>query len=334
MIKKKFNNIDFIRSIAVIFVLSSHLIGKYPSSGFYHVQTLGILGVVIFFTLTTFLLIFSLKRINRNKIYIINYKFYIERIFRIYPLSIFLVIIFFFIQFKLDGVFNLNFFFSNIFLIQVLNQGSSFPASLWTLSYEVLTYAFLPLIFWIVIKKNAKRNILLFWLFFTLFIFIMKFFNQNFFQIIKYTPCFLSGIIAFIFLKKKGAISCYFIILYLFLGFIFIPICVGVFKVPQNLLCILFTLPLGFLIAYSKEIRSDFINIICNKVAKYSYGIYLFQGLAMNIIFDYANLTLPTTIKVIYTILLTILFSYAGYSVIEKPFIKCGKYLSSKCNNY
>ena len=172
MIKKKFNNIDFIRSIAVIFVLSSHLIGKYPSSGFYHVQTLGILGVVIFFTLTTFLLIFSLKRINRNKIYIINYKFYIERIFRIYPLSIFMVIIFFFIQFKLDGVFNLNFFFSNIFLIQVLNQGSSFPASLWTLSYEVLTYAFLPLIFWIVIKKNAKRNILLFWLF-LLFLFLL-----------------------------------------------------------------------------------------------------------------------------------------------------------------
>jgi peptidoglycan/LPS O-acetylase OafA/YrhL len=245
-----------------------------------------------------------------------------------------MVIIFFIIEFNLKGSFSLSYFLSNIFLIQVLNQSESLPVALWTLSYEVLAYAFLPLIFWIIINKNAKKNILFLWFFFVFFIFILKHIDQNLFQIIKYTPCFLSGIIAFIFLKEIRNFSYYFLIAYLLLGLIFIPIFVGVFKVPQNLLCILFTFPLGFLIAYSKEIKSKFLNISCNKIAKYSYGIYLFQGLAIDIIFDYSNLILPTIVKIIFSTLLTILFSYIGYSVIEKPLIKCGKYLSSKCNNY
>ena len=182
MIKKKLNNIDFIRSIAVLFVLSSHLIGKYPASGLYHVQTLGILGVVIFFTLTTFILIFSLKRINRNKIYIINNKFYIERIFRIYPLSIFMVIIYFTIQFKTSETFNLKFFLSNIFLIQVLNKSGSLPASLWTLSYEVLSYAFLPFVFLIIIKKTLKE-IYYFFGYFLLSLFLLQnILIKNFFK--------------------------------------------------------------------------------------------------------------------------------------------------------
>jgi hypothetical protein len=200
-----------------------------------------------------------------------------------------MVIIYFIIQFKTSETFNLKFFLSNIFLIQVLNKSGSLPASLWTLSYEVLSYAFLPFVFLIIIKKNAKRNILFLWIFFAFSIFVAKYFNQDFFQIIKYTPCFLSGIIAYIFFKKKEGINYYFLIAYLFLGFIFIPICVGVFNVPQNLLCILFTFPLGFLIANSKEIKSNFINILFNQIAKYSYGIYLFQGLAIEIIFDYSN---------------------------------------------
>lgn len=157
MIKKKLNNIDFIRSVAVLFVFFSHIISKYPTSGSYHVQTLGILGVVIFFTLTTFVLMISLKRVNYNKIYIINYKFYIERIFRIYPLSILIVCIYSAIKFYLEESFNLSLFLSNIFLIQVLNQSLSFPVHLWTLSYEVIAYLFLPFVLFIVIKKMQRE---------------------------------------------------------------------------------------------------------------------------------------------------------------------------------
>jgi peptidoglycan/LPS O-acetylase OafA/YrhL len=203
---------------------------------------------------------------------------------------------------------------------------------LWTLSYEVLAYLFLPFILFI-FKKNEKRNIIYFWILLIFLTLISKYFNQNLFLIIKYMPCFLSGVIGFIFYKKKN-INYYYLITYLFFGFLFIPIFTGVFNVPQNLTCILFTFPLGFLIAYSKEIKSNFINIACNKIAKYSYGIYLFQGLAIDIIFNYSNLVLPIILKITLAILLTILFAYAVYKFIEKPFIKCGKYLSNKCNNY
>jgi len=329
---KKINNVNFIRSTAVLFVFLSHVILKYPTSGSYHVQTLGILGVVIFFTLTTFVLMISLKRANYNKIYILNCKFYIERIFRIYPLSILIVIIYSTIKFNLKESFNLTLFLNNIFLIQVLNHSESYPVLLWTLSYEVLAYLFLPFMLFIIKNKNAKRNVLCLWILLIFLTLISKYFNQNVFLIIKYMPCFLSGIIAFIFFKKK--INYYYLIMYLFLGFLFIPIFTGVFNVPQNLTCILFTFPLGFLIAHSKEIRSNFINTACNKIAKYSYGIYLFQGLAIDIIFNYSNLVLPTIFKITLAILLTILFAYVGYKFIEAPFIKCGKYLSNKCNNY
>jgi peptidoglycan/LPS O-acetylase OafA/YrhL len=306
---------------------------KYPTSGSYHFQTLGILGVVIFFTLTTFVLMISLKRANYNKTYIINYKFYIERIFRIYPLSILIVIIYSIIKFNLEESFNLNLFLNNIFLIQILNRSESFPVLLWTLSYEVFAYLFLPFILFMLKNKNVKTRVLYFWILLIFLTLITKYFNENLFLIIKYMPCFLCGVIAFIFFKKNN-INYYYLIMYIFLGFLFIPIFTGVFNVPQNLTCILFKFPLGFLIAYSKEIKSNFINIPCNKIAKYSYGIYLFQGLAIDIIFNYSNLVLPIIFKITLAILLTILFAYVVKKFIEVPFIKCGKYLSNKCNNY
>lgn len=66
MNNKNFKNLDFIRSIAVLLVLFSHLpFLQYPF--YYHPQAMGIMGVYIFFVHTSFVLMLSLERMNFNK---------------------------------------------------------------------------------------------------------------------------------------------------------------------------------------------------------------------------------------------------------------------------
>ena len=134
-----FKNLDLIRSIAVLLVLFSHLpFINYPS--YYHVQTMGIMGVFIFFVHTSFVLMLSLKRMNFNKYKLFNYKFYIQRFFRIYPLVIFVVSLIALLKLNdlLPGDFNLKIFFKNIFLIQ--EMGESTPPALWSLPYLSLIH--------------------------------------------------------------------------------------------------------------------------------------------------------------------------------------------------
>ena len=99
-----FTNLDFIRSIAVLLVLFQHLLGSnglgivYPD--FYHAQTMALIGVFIFFVHTSYVLMLSLERMESVKNKILNYRFYIQRFFRIYPLSIFVVSLIAFLKIK------------------------------------------------------------------------------------------------------------------------------------------------------------------------------------------------------------------------------------------
>ena len=132
-------------------VLLSHLPNlELPT--YYEQRGLGLLGIVIFFVHTSFVLMSSLERIDAK--HIINYKFYIRRIFRVYPLSIFAVCVYSYIDFILNYKFNLSIFFSNIFLIQNFIQTESIPRVLWSLPYEIQMYFFLPFIFMFVKSKK------------------------------------------------------------------------------------------------------------------------------------------------------------------------------------
>jgi peptidoglycan/LPS O-acetylase OafA/YrhL len=58
-------NLDLLRSLAVVFVVVSHLpeaAGVPVSNGTYHLQALGLLGVGIFFIHTTLVLMLSVDR--------------------------------------------------------------------------------------------------------------------------------------------------------------------------------------------------------------------------------------------------------------------------------
>jgi peptidoglycan/LPS O-acetylase OafA/YrhL len=77
-------NLDLVRSMAVISVVVEHTllslgilkIGPFP------IKYLGVMGVMVFFVLTTLVLMWSLERKPHTL------DFYIRRVFRIYPLAL------------------------------------------------------------------------------------------------------------------------------------------------------------------------------------------------------------------------------------------------------
>jgi peptidoglycan/LPS O-acetylase OafA/YrhL len=93
-------NLDFLRAVAVLLVLFSHLtyFAGFLSFGRFRVNWMGPVGVYFFFVHTCFVLMLSLERQYKGQgAFQLFGSFMIRRIFRIYPLSIaaVLLIVFF-----------------------------------------------------------------------------------------------------------------------------------------------------------------------------------------------------------------------------------------------
>jgi peptidoglycan/LPS O-acetylase OafA/YrhL len=323
---KKYNNLsnlDLLRSIAIFLVVISHIPIKFPH--FLPQGQLGLLGVMIFFVHTSFVLMKSLSRINYKNKFNFFFKFYIQRIFRVYPLSIFAVLIFFSINYYFLNFFNLKDFLSNIFLIQNITQNTSYPQPLWSLPYEVQMYLFLPLIF--LLTKNSTKKIIILYIFTIIIVLIFKIVDKNkfYYDLIHFFPCFLAGVISYAFFKKKNQkFSIIYLMIYLFTSIILFPF-LFTKNIPENLLGTIFCLPLALLISFTQEIRFKMINNITKKIAKYSYCIYLFHPLAIKILIDWQ---IKFWIKIPIVMIGVVLLCYIVYNLIEKPAIKLGKELS------
>ena len=324
------NNFNILRSIAVLLVVLSHIpVINFPE--IYAKYSLGLIGVFIFFVHTSFVLMLSLKRIiiRNNFIYTVL-TFYIQRIFRIYPLSIFSVIIFFGVYFIRTDSFNLPQFIYNIFLIQNLTQDNSLPEILWSLPYEVQMYILLPLIFFYTKYKDPKKKIIFLWILLIIFLLLLKYYKfQYLYDIFHFFPIFFSGIFGYACYEKNNTkISHGYLFLYIFLIIIIYPILVKA-KLSENLLGVIFFSPLGWLIAKSRDNNINFINIICKKIANYSYSIYLFHLLFINIFFKYLNIPVHNFFKLLLFFLTMFIFSHIAYNFFEKPLIKIGKKISN-----
>jgi len=325
-IKKENNNLknlDLLRSIAIMLVVISHIPIKFPY--FLPYELLGLLGVMIFFVHTSFVLMKSLNSIDYKKKFELFFKFYIQRIFRIYPLSIFAVLIFFTISYHFLNSFNLKDFLSNIFLIQNITQSSSNPPVLWSLPYEVQMYLFLPLIFFF--TRNNIKKIITLYIFTIIIVLIFKNFDKNksYYDLIHFFPCFLTGVISYaLFRKNYKKISITYLITYLLISIILFPF-LFTKNISKNLLSTIFCLPLSILISFTQEIRFKIINSITKNIAKYSYCIYLFHLLAIKIFIDWQ---IKNWFKIPIIITAMVVFCYIIYNLIEKPGIKLGKKLS------
>ena len=325
-------NLDFLRTFAILLVVFSHLpISELSITKYYDTQTMGLLGVYIFFVHTSCVLMFSLERMGRIKKSTLIYKFYIQRLFRVYPLSIFAVLLFFFYKIINNNYINLDLITlsKNIFLVQDINE--SMPPALWSLPYEVAMYFFFPLIFIFIKKGNHEKKIISLWFFFAILVVIQKYFETSYYSTVRYVPFFLCGVIAFIYSKKIGnkkKIKSIYLVSYIFFSILLIPILIN-FLFKQSLFGAIFCFPLGLLIAYCQDMKTSIFSNFFKLIARYSYGIYLLHQLIILLYYKYLYID-NKIFSLALLLILIFLISATAYHLIEKPLIKFGKKISQR----
>lgn len=318
-------NLDILRSLAVLFVVVSHLpIPWLTELSKYHLGSLGLIGVCIFFVHTCLVLMLSLERqtaheSDHNRALL----FWVRRVFRIYPLSIVTVLLMSTVTYQITGEFNIRVIISNLLLIQNLTGDDSNPGALWSLPYEVQMYLLLPSLYLVAsrVTKISQLYIVAIWLGAIGLTLMLWGFGFNY-HLVKYLPCFIPGVLAFSLRKSKKNVHPFWLFFYTVAIAGLFPIAVAM-GAKENVLSWPFCLALGLLIPRCTEFNSFRLEATGKIIAKYSYGIYLIHGPVIEFAFKMAP-----PIQWIVFVCCTAFFSYIAYHLVERPFIEIGRQLA------
>jgi peptidoglycan/LPS O-acetylase OafA/YrhL len=316
-------NLDLLRTCAVSFVVLAHVQDFVPGWGWgFNVHPLGRMGIALFFVHTTLVLMMSLERHGSAA-----GPFLIRRFFRIYPLSMFMVLLMALLAWVGSRPIDLVGMASNLLLVQNITGYLSSPAPLWTLPYEVQMYMFLPALYAVtrsarpvlwtaVICSGVLATALLAWaasVDLSVFIFV---------------PCFLPGVLAFVLGRRCRA---RFNPLVLFAGIAAAAVATTALvdaRVSETPLFWGVCLILGIAIPMCREITSKPLARFANVVATYSYGIYLTHVTALALAFS-ANPRAGLVEWGVFCVLLPGL-AWLAYHGIEKHGIRLGIWLAGK----
>lgn len=330
------SNLDVLRSMAVLFVVISHLpvVSSFQIGG-YHTQALGLLGVLIFFVHTCLVLMMSLER--QSMVYgkrDFARTFFVRRVFRIYPLSIVVVLLLLltvmsFVDPALQAQSSLWVVVSNVLLINNFSELPSIPGALWSLPFEVQMYVLLPGVFILVEKSGNKALVVmgLLWLASVALVMIVWRMGLNY-NLIKFIPCFLPGVVAFTLRSSQRNISPVWLFLYVIAVAILYPWAVA-HGMKENVLSWPVCLVLGLIIPMCCDIESAWLKTTCNLIARYSYGIYLVHGPCLELAFDYFK-ELQILLQWVIFVGATIVLSYLAFHFVEKPGIKFGRRIARR----
>lgn len=329
------SNLDILRSVAVMAVFVTHALQvsagcKVGEHFAYGVETysLGHIGVLIFFVHTSLVLMQSLARTGTNQSGwpLIRY-FYFRRAFRIYPLSICLVVlsITFSIPQNALGVpyvwCGMNWLLSNLLLIQNIARISVVSGPMWSLSYEVQMYLALPLLFMALRGPRSGARLIL--------IYYIGGLLSLTHPVLRFVPCFLAGVLAYKLLgivrpRLSAWLWCPVVI-----GAVVLYVRLGVYSdtswFKDDLTCLI----IGALIPLFQKAAGP-ITTVASHVAKYSYGIYLCHTPIMWLL--YRQLTIPDWQRPIWLVIATGLVSMACYHAIEHPLIQIGTRLANRAS--
>src|SRR5580658_927602 len=214
-------NLDFLRSGAVLFVLFFHVLQFLEQNHYVNKASLGGLhsvgnwGVLIFFVHTSLVLMFSLERQHSlfpgEPVY---FRFLVRRIFRIYPLSLFVVACVVISRIPVGDIIKGTYVpvvldwpgvLANVFLIQNLTHTPSVIVPLWSLPYEMQMYLLLPALYWFVRMTRGIAPVAILW--------ALAFFAANHAarlekmrvpDLVEFVPLFLAGIVAYRLTKARS----------------------------------------------------------------------------------------------------------------------------------
>lgn len=330
-------NLDMLRSLAVSFVVLSHLLidNAITRIGNYHTQTLGTLGVMIFFVHTCLVLMRSLKRQDsvpgRGASAL---SFLVGRAFRIYPLSLIVVLLLAIVgRAQTPAHPTLFALISNIFLVQNLTGSQSITPVLWSLPFEVQMYFFLPGLYrWT--GSNARAawvKILALWCAAVALVGVLWWFGINF-DLIKFFPCFLPGVLAYCLRNARHQWSAGALFSYVGAVAVAYPLMVGL-GCSATVLSWIICLILGALIPRCADIKTTWLNACASIVARYSYGIYLVHVSVLNFAFHHVKGIDPWSAWMLF-IGGVVGLPYIAYHLIEKPGIDIGHALLARMTTY
>jgi peptidoglycan/LPS O-acetylase OafA/YrhL len=307
-------NLDLLRSCAVAFVVISHL-PYFIEVGLtgYDFKALGHVGVAVFFVHTSLVLMLSLERHGAAA-----GPFLIRRFFRIYPLSIAVVLLMTGLLWLGDRPLDLGSLASNLLLIQNITGHNSTPDPLWTLPYEVQMYLFLPALYTV---ARSARPMLCVGLLCAASAALVTFSGV---ALLQFVPCFLAGVLAFV-RRGGGRLSPLALFAIIAGAVLTIPSLVAA-GLPETPMLWGLCLILGLTIPLCRQITSKPLSRCANVVATYSYGIYLTHVLALGLAFtSHAGLAEWG----IFCVMLPGL-GWVAYHGIEKHGIRLGVRLATK----
>ncbi len=348
--KSNYSNLDFLRSIAVLLVVIAHFwhgcvdfhLCVYSDAMNQLLHNMSFTGVMFFFVHTCLVLMLSLHRapaMHRIK------NFLIRRAFRIYPLcwaAILIALTAGLTDLPITLLHSLGArgIVVNLLLMQnFIRSVPSIIGPLWSLPWEVQMYLLLPLFYFVLRRYEPWLPALPLWLGAAMLAFVAT--NSRFprsFHAAVFLPMFIGGMVAYQLLNRQYMLGGVTRKLPAFLWPYFVlalvvaqSVIVGwkSFESPLGALlnaCI--CLVLGIAIPSFNDLSVRWIVWPAEKIAKYSYGIYLLHVPAMLIAF-HAFTRLPLAIKTVAFLALTGLFAFASFHLIEDPLIQLGKRLTN-----
>jgi len=339
----RYVSIDGLRGYLALSVFIHHVVltwywkntGEWNRPPEAYFQNLGKFGIAIFFMITGFLFV---SKILSSKGIISWYRLYQSRIFRIFPLYLFVIIVISIIVFlKSDLQISVSlpllikqyikWFMFHGDAINDFSETSRIIAGVdWTLKYEWLFYALLPLLAF-VIKQGRLAIMLLFIGIIILFIFpahIEHFYTRHFILFA------IGGTAAALNVKlnnrNKWVNNHYssFVVVIALVAALFYP---TTFDAMHILLMAIFFVPVALgnnLFGLFKTKASIFLGEI-------SYSIYLLHGIVLYTLFSIINFDISHISLVKFLLWLPLLMSLViiistlTYLAIEKPFMLYGK---------
>ena len=241
------------------------------------IEWFGRLGVMFFFVHTCTVLMMSLER-QQGKFSTAGSiaNFYIRRIFRIYPLSVFaitFVLLFGIPSERIQAPFSFarcipskTELFTNLLLVQnLLPNTRQIIGVLWSLPFEVQMYAFLPFLYLYCARKDRLRLLFVFW---------VAGWIVGYMGPLKFVPQFIPGVMAYVLMQRVRTNRIPGWAWPIFLA----GLTVAFLAVNPSFLSGRFVcLALGLAMPYFQDIRLRHLNMVTHNIAKYSYGVYLFH---------------------------------------------------------
>jgi len=336
-------NLDLLRSFAVLLVVGFHL-AKFFN---WRLETLrvtdfGLLGVMLFFVHTTLVLMFSLQRQSEGSGASLFAPFMIRRCFRIYPLAILVVASVYAFHIPSDlqfGKFNLMHqslgnFLANLLLIQNVTRQKANPGILWSLPLELQMYLVLPALFVFASWVKSWWGMIAFWWATVSLWFALGFSTgmlplseggirspaEALLKFTRFVPCFLPGIVAYKLWDRPRFLPAS-------LWLVFLGLCCGAFLLLPGSQPIetgwFICFAIGVSMCLFREMRENPLTRLTNRIARYSYGIYLLHYFAIwfgFVVCRKLNLGLQIAIFASLLIFLSVLL----YHTVEKPLIAAG----------